>query len=204
MHQVQSDFVANHAFSVYPAAEFRVTNGVNHGDAVGGLDQICLGDGYSLKRSAKIFAMDLAETAATASSSTRTVQGAGEFAPVVIAALIAAEDAPREIPLADLTGMSFGRGTRITMSDGSQRPVEHVRAGDRVLTRDKGMQEVRWVGTRTVQGAGEFAPVVIAGAVPVPRRRHRRARFRARAAGKQGRGEPAEADRTAVAPSETF
>ena len=77
-------------------------------------------------------------------------------------ALIAAEDAPREIPLADLTGMSFGRGTRITMSDGSQRPVEHVRAGDRVLTRDKGMQEVRWVGTRTVQGAGEFAPVVIA------------------------------------------
>lgn len=208
MHQVQADFVANHAFSVYQAAEFRVSNGVNHGDPVGGLDEICLGDGYSLKRSAQNFTMDLSECAALTPRAhplfsvtkysqievpgTRTwiaarltfmTQIGASVDALVIACdapiprhyfyplgpieagaeytLISVEDAPRDIPLADLTGMSFGRGTRITMSDGSQRPVEQVRAGDRVLTRDNGMQEVRWIGTRTVQSAGEFAPVVI-------------------------------------------
>lgn len=208
MQHVQSAFVATHAFSVYQAAEFRVTNGVNHADPVGGIDDICLGDGYSLRRNAQIFALDLSEVAAPSPRATplfsvskgsqievpgtrtriaarltfMTQIGAsvdalviacdgpvaryyfyplGPIEPGTEYTLIAAEDSPREIPLADLTGMSFGRGTRITMSDGSQRPVEHVRAGDRVLTRDNGMQEVRWVGTRTVQGAGEFAPVVI-------------------------------------------
>lgn len=206
-HQMPTDFVTNHAFMVYPSAEFRVTNGVNHGDPVAGIDDVCLGDGYSLKRSAQIYAMDLSETAGqgsrpmfsvTAGSqievpgtrtriSTRltfmTQIGASVDALIISCdaplardyiyplgpiesgveyTLIAAEDAPSEIPLADLTGMSFGRGTRITMSDGSQRPVEQVKAGDRVLTRDNGMQSVRWVGSRTVQGAGEFAPVVIA------------------------------------------
>lgn len=75
--------------------------------------------------------------------------------------LIAIEENPRTIPLSDLTGMSFGRGTRITMSDGSQRPVEDLRTGDRVLTRDNGMQPIRWIGKRTVQAVGAFAPVVI-------------------------------------------
>lgn len=209
MHCHQADeFVANHAFAVYPAAGFRVTNGVNHGDPVGETDDICLGDSYALKRSAQIFSMDLSECAATAGATrpvfavskgsqievpgTRTriaarltfmTQIGASVDALVIACdapvarhyfyplgpieagvdytLIAAEDAPRDIPLADLTGMSFGRGTRITMSDGSQRPVEQLRAGDRVLTRDNGMQPVRWIGTRTVQGAGDFAPVVI-------------------------------------------
>lgn len=209
MQHVQADFVANHRFSVYQAAEFRVTTGVNHGDPVGGMDQICLGDSYSLKRSAQVFSMDLSECAGNAPRAhplfsvsngsqievpgTRTriaarltfmTQIGASVDALVIACdapmarhyvyplgpietgveytLIEAEDSPCEIPLADLTGMSFGRGTRITMSDGSQRPVELLRAGDRVLTRDNGMQEIRWVGTRTVQGAGEFAPVVIA------------------------------------------
>ncbi|SFR54126.1 Hint domain-containing protein [Litoreibacter janthinus] len=205
-HHLPTDFVTNHAFLVYPAAEFRVTNGVNHGDPVAGVDDVCLGDGYSLKRSAQIYSMDLSETIGAGLRpvfsvsdgsqievpGTRTricarltfmTQIGASVDALVIACdaplarnylyplgpietgveytLIAAEDSPREIPLADLTGMSFGRGTRITMSDGSQRPVERLQAGDRVLTRDNGMQEVRWVGTRTVQGAGEFAPVVI-------------------------------------------
>lgn len=208
MQHVQADFVANHAFYVYQAHEFRVTNGVNHGDRVGELDDICLGDGYSLQRSAQIYTMDLSERSVSGTPArplfsiskgsqievpgTRTriaarltfmTQIGASVDALIIACdapvarlylyplgpietgveytLIAAEDAPSDIPLADLTGMSFGRGTRITMSDGSQRPVEQVRAGDRVLTRDNGMQAVRWVGTRTVQGAGEFAPVVI-------------------------------------------
>ena len=205
-HRLPTEFVANHTFQIYPAAEFRVTNGVNIGDPVAGVGDVCLGDGYSLKRSAQICTIDLAESVGAGTHpvfsvsqgsqievpGTRTCISArltfmtqsgttvealvircdaalsqdylyplGPIEAGVEYTLIAAEDAPRVIPLTDFTGMSFGRGTRITMSDGSQRPVEKLVAGDRVLTRDNGMQNIRWVGSRTVQGAGEFSPVVI-------------------------------------------
>ncbi|MEM7470857.1 MAG: Hint domain-containing protein [Pseudomonadota bacterium] len=75
--------------------------------------------------------------------------------------LIASEPDPTRIPLTDLTAMCFGRGTRITMSDGMQRPVEALKVGDRVLTRDNGMKPILWLGKRTVQAVGSFAPVVI-------------------------------------------
>jgi hypothetical protein len=65
------------------------------------------------------------------------------------------------LKLAHLSCVSFSRGTRITMSTGAQMPVEQLRAGDLVLTRDNGPQPLRWVGLRTVQAIGAFAPVVI-------------------------------------------
>ena len=34
---------------------------------------------------------------------------------------------------------------------GAQRPVEELKPGDRVLTRDHGGQPVRWIGTQTVR-----------------------------------------------------
>ncbi|WP_298292606.1 Hint domain-containing protein [uncultured Litoreibacter sp.] len=207
-HLSPTEFRANHAFSVFEAAQFRVTNGVNHGDPVGDMDSLCLGDVYALKRTAKVITLDLQDKAApvlgeqplfsvTANSGIEvkgttariaarltfmTQIGAsvdalviacdapvarfyfyplGPIEPGTDYTLIEAEEHPRDIPLADLTGMSFGRGTRITMSDGSQRAVEDLQVGDRVLTRDHGMQPIRWIGKRTVQGVGEFAPVVI-------------------------------------------
>ncbi len=60
----------------------------------------------------------------------------------------------------------FTRGTHITMSTGQQRPVEDLRPGDRVLTRDDGPHEIRWVGHSTVRAVGGFAPILIeAGAL---------------------------------------
>ena len=44
-------------------------------------------------------------------------------------------------------------------------PVETLRQGDRVLTRDSGAREIRWIGRRTVAGLGELAPVRIAAGV---------------------------------------
>lgn len=68
--------------------------------------------------------------------------------------------------LAESATASFTRGTRITMADGRQVPVEDLRPGDRVLTRDSGAQEVRWVGVQTVRAEGDFAPIRInAGAL---------------------------------------
>jgi hypothetical protein len=57
--------------------------------------------------------------------------------------------------------VSFARGTRITMATGAQRAIEALAPGDRVLTRDSGPQEVRWVGQTTQKAEGAFAPILI-------------------------------------------
>lgn len=75
--------------------------------------------------------------------------------------LLKADDAPADVPLADLLCVSFARGTMITLAGGSQRPIEALSAGDLVLTRDHGAQALRWLGRATLRAVGAFAPVVI-------------------------------------------
>ncbi|MCB2136216.1 MAG: Hint domain-containing protein [Rhodobacteraceae bacterium] len=59
----------------------------------------------------------------------------------------------------------FTRGTLIATPEG-ERPIETLRAGDRVITLDHGIQPIRWVGMRRVAAIGLLAPVVIpAGAL---------------------------------------
>lgn len=62
---------------------------------------------------------------------------------------------------AEVACVSFTRGTRITMASGEQRPIEELKVGDRILTRDDGRQSVRWIGKSTLRASGDFAPVVI-------------------------------------------
>jgi len=64
--------------------------------------------------------------------------------------------------MAQLACVSFTRGTHITMATGEQCPVENLSVGDRVLTRDDGVQEIRWIGQNTQRAVGEFAPIRIA------------------------------------------
>lgn len=60
------------------------------------------------------------------------------------------------------SGMAcFAAGTLIDTASG-ERPIELVRPGDLVMTRDNGLQPVRWVGSKTVRGHGRLAPVQIA------------------------------------------
>lgn len=75
--------------------------------------------------------------------------------------LIRANANPGNIQLADVICASFASGTRITLPDGSQRPIERLMPGDRVLTRDHGAQRLRWNGAVTLRAIGDFAPVVI-------------------------------------------
>ncbi|MFW2543592.1 Hint domain-containing protein [Primorskyibacter sp. 2E107] len=63
---------------------------------------------------------------------------------------------------AQIACVSFARGTAITMATGAQKPVEDIKAGDRVLTRDAGVQEIRWIGHQTVRAIGALAPIRIA------------------------------------------
>lgn len=77
-------------------------------------------------------------------------------------ALVRVEEAPQAARLSDLLSLSFGRGTRIAVEGGALRPIEELRPGLRVMTRDHGAQPVAWVGRATLRAVGDFAPVVIA------------------------------------------
>jgi len=67
---------------------------------------------------------------------------------------------------AHLTCARFTRGTHITLASGAQKPIEQLDVGDRVLTRNDGPQQVRWIGQSTVRAVGDFAPICIrAGAL---------------------------------------
>jgi len=85
-----------------------------------------------------------------------------EILPRTDYALVSIDTGPQRAKFAALACVSFTRGTRITMADGEQRRIEDIAVGDRVLTRDSGVQQVRWLGHQTVRATGAFAPIVIA------------------------------------------
>lgn len=59
----------------------------------------------------------------------------------------------------------FARGTMISTATGD-RPIEELSVGDFVHTRDHGLQELRWIGSREVSAEGKMAPILIkAGAM---------------------------------------
>ncbi|RFP86990.1 hypothetical protein DZK27_12985 [Rhodobacteraceae bacterium 63075] len=58
----------------------------------------------------------------------------------------------------------FTAGTRIATPRGA-REVETLAPGDLVITRDNGLQPIRWVGKRTVPALGTLAPVTFAPGV---------------------------------------
>jgi hypothetical protein len=62
---------------------------------------------------------------------------------------------------AQVACVSFTRGTQIALASGAQRAVEDLVVGDRILTRDDGVQTLRWIGTSTTRAVGEFAPIRI-------------------------------------------
>jgi hypothetical protein len=62
---------------------------------------------------------------------------------------------------AEIACVSFVKGTRITVASGAMIPIEDLKIGDRIITRDRGVQTIRWIGHSTVRASGDFAPVVI-------------------------------------------
>ncbi|MDU8928985.1 Hint domain-containing protein [Alisedimentitalea sp. MJ-SS2] len=55
----------------------------------------------------------------------------------------------------------FTPGTMIATPDG-ERPVEDLRPGDMILTKDDGPQRLGWTGLSDVSGTGKHAPVTLA------------------------------------------
>ena len=75
--------------------------------------------------------------------------------------LIAASAHSGPIRLADVVAGAFARGTRIALADGRQEPVEDLQPGDLVITRDHGVQPLRWKGAVRLRAEGGFAPVTV-------------------------------------------
>ena len=76
-------------------------------------------------------------------------------------ALVGIDAAGARAKFAHLACARFTRGTHITMASGVQTPIEELKVGDRVLTRNDGVQAVRWIGQSTVRAVGDFAPIRI-------------------------------------------
>lgn len=55
----------------------------------------------------------------------------------------------------------FVAGAQIITPDGL-KPVESLKVGDLVITRDNGFKPVGWIGQRTVPGKGDLAPIRLA------------------------------------------
>ena len=75
--------------------------------------------------------------------------------------LVSMDRAGAQKKLAQVACVSFTRGTHITLGSGAQKPIEELQVGDMVLTRDDGVQAVRWIGQTTLRASGDTAPIVI-------------------------------------------
>ncbi len=63
--------------------------------------------------------------------------------------------------VSELGPTCFTPGTLIK-TDHGLRPIEELKVGDLVHTRDRGLQPLRWIGRNKYQAQGVFAPVLIA------------------------------------------
>lgn len=66
-----------------------------------------------------------------------------------------------QVRLSDVICVSFATGTRVTLPGGRQQPIDTLKVGDLVLTRDNDAQPIRWLGKATLRASGCFAPIVI-------------------------------------------
>lgn len=75
--------------------------------------------------------------------------------------LVGADTDHARAKFAQIACVSFSRGTKITLASGAQTPIENLKVGDRVLTRDDGAQPIRWIGSATSRATGDLAPIRI-------------------------------------------
>lgn len=84
------------------------------------------------------------------------------LAPKTAYALVGIDTETPQEKFAQTACVSFARGTHITLSSGTQRKIEDLAVGDKVLTRDDGVQTIRWIGQNTLRAVGDYASVVLA------------------------------------------
>ena len=90
------------------------------------------------------------------------IGGPGGFPPVGVPLTVTSTfEGPAFASSEYATPICLVAGTLVDTASG-RVPIETVRPGDLVLTRDNGMQIVNWAGQRRVNALGSFAPVCVA------------------------------------------
>lgn len=197
--------VTTQTLNVHSAADFRVSEGVARGEAMGFADELVMDDIYELPAGAqrrrltlsvgdeaRLFRIESGSIAGTPGNTvvldscvTLMVPDGSTIEVLVLVELedggvvdvhllplaplqpktdyrlVGIDRAAATTRLAEIACVSFTRGTHITLASGEQIPIEQLKVGDRVLTRDDGPQPIRWIGQTTLRAVGEFAPVVI-------------------------------------------
>jgi hypothetical protein len=93
------------------------------------------------------------------------VGGPGGFPPDGVAlTVVSAQEFPTFSSTSYATPICYDKGALI-LTDRGLRPVETLRAGDRVQTADNGLRPIRWIDGRHGIAAGRFAPVEIAAGI---------------------------------------
>ena len=90
------------------------------------------------------------------------IGGPGGFPPVGVPLTITANQEGPNFAAADYaTPICFTAGTRIHTEAGLV-PIEQVQIGQRVQTRDSGMQRILWIGKTTFPARRDYAPIAFA------------------------------------------
>ena len=89
------------------------------------------------------------------------IGGPGGFPPVGVPLTVtSAQEGPNFDSTEYATPICFARGTMIETPKGPKL-IENLRIDDRVLAAGRGSRPIRWIGSRSILGAGRFAPVEI-------------------------------------------
>ena len=149
---------AQFSFPTYPVSDFRVHWGANEGDPIGGANDVVAGDNYRLEREARPRQLAIWD----GPSGTEVADGSDMGQPgdrvllEVCHSLMAPGGTLVELLILTVTGEADTARVFLPLA-----PVEELRAGDRLLTRDHGPREIRWIGQQVQRATGALAPILI-------------------------------------------
>ncbi|MEL6411057.1 MAG: Hint domain-containing protein [Pseudomonadota bacterium] len=159
---VQTTLVANDDTSnLFPTGSRTLDVLANDVNATGGTLSISKINGQDVPPGGGSFVLATGQTVTVNSDGTITVDGDGDVETVNFTYEVESTTGATDVGFVTLNSVPcFVYGTMI-MTEQGERPVEDLRPGDMILTRDEGFRPLRWVGSREVAGKGDFAPICI-------------------------------------------
>ena len=159
---VQTTLVANDDLSnLFPTGSKTIDVLANDVNTTAGSLTITQINGQNVTAGSTVV-LNTGQTVQLNADGTITVTGDGDVEEVNFTYTVASSTGNTDTGFVTLNSVPcFVAGTRIRTPDGDV-PVEMLRPGDLVLTRDDGPQPLRWIGARDVVAAGDHAPIRIA------------------------------------------
>ena len=158
---VQTVLVANDdSANLFPTGSRTMDLLANDVNATGGTLTITHINGQAVT-AGSVVTLATGQTVTLNADGTITVNGDGDVETVNFTYQVDSSTGQNDIGFVSLESVPcFVRGTHIETESGPVA-VEDLRPGMGIVTRDEGVQPLRWIGNRTVAGHGAFAPIRI-------------------------------------------